>query len=77
MIFCKDFAIPLFLPNSKTQPDKKILMEVFRKTSDMRHTPLVYDQFEQALTKLAVEVKNKKIEELGKKLKELMKLKEE
>ena len=43
----------------------------------MRHTPLVYDQFEQALTKLAVEVKNKKIEELGKKLKELMKLKEE
>lgn len=47
LIFCKDFGIKLH---------KNKLIEVFKKTSDMRHTPLNYEQFHEALGKLAVEM---------------------
>lgn len=36
LIFTKDFRIRL---------NKKKIIEVFKKTSDMRHTPLAFDQF--------------------------------
>lgn len=47
LIFTKDFGIKLH---------KSKIIEVFKKTSDMRHTPLNYDQFIDALGKLAVEI---------------------
>jgi hypothetical protein len=47
LMFCKDFGIRL-------QKDKKI--EVFKKTSDMRHNPLNFSQFIEALGKISVEM---------------------
>lgn len=47
LIFCKDFGIKLH---------KKKIIEVFKKTSDMAHTPLNFDQFIEALGKIAVEI---------------------
>ena len=74
LMFCKDFQIPIFKRGSTTKFDKKVLIEIFRKTSDMRHTPLVFEQFEDSLGKLAVAIKNKEVQELKDKLEELQKM---
>ena len=67
MMFCKDFNIVL---NKRKQQD------IFKQSSDTRHSPLNYDQFIEALGKIAVEIDKEKIADLKKRLIELKKIAE-
>lgn len=65
LIFCKDFNITL---------NKKKIIKVFKKTGNMSQTPINFEQFEEALGKIAVEINQERIVELKKRLKELKKI---
>ena len=65
LIFTKDFGITL---------NKKKVIEVFKRTSDNRHIPLKFEQFEEALGKIAIELNNEKADDLKKRIKELKKV---
>jgi len=66
IIFTKDFNVPL--PKSK-------IVETFKRTSDNRHIPLKFEQFSEALGKMAVEINQSKIDDLQKRIKALRKVK--
>jgi hypothetical protein len=47
MKFCKDFQIPLH---------KSKLQEIFKKSCYMGHKPLKFEQFEQSICRLGIEM---------------------